>query len=52
MMPACQHCGSFVTRQYVRVFTPEETDGPQVCPHCEDRVRGRADVRETRTSSQ
>lgn len=41
MSPACQNCGAFVTRDYVRVFAPEGADGPGVCPDCGDKVRGR-----------
>ncbi|MFB6126487.1 MAG: hypothetical protein ABEJ79_04210 [Halolamina sp.] len=48
-MPECQNCGSFVTESYVRVFAPEELDGPRVCPSCEDKVRDGADVREARS---
>ena len=53
-MPECQNCGNFVTEQYVRVFTPEtvESQGPRVCPNCEDKLRDGADVREARSSRQ
>jgi len=49
-MPTCQNCGSFVTTDYVRVFTPNEVDRPRVCPSCEDLVRDGADVREARAT--
>jgi NAD-dependent SIR2 family protein deacetylase len=48
-MPECQNCGSFVTNEYVRVFTPNGMDNPRVCPGCEDMVRDGADVREARS---
>lgn len=48
-MPECQNCGSFVTAQYVRVFTPNEVDEPRVCPNCPDRLRDGAEVREARS---
>jgi NAD-dependent SIR2 family protein deacetylase len=48
-MPTCQNCGSFVTEQYVRVFTPEGNDGPRVCPECEDKLRDGAEIREARS---
>ena len=43
-MPECTNCGSTVTRRYVRVFSPDAEAGPQVCPHCPDRVRTRTGV--------
>ncbi len=49
-MPTCQNCGSFVTTDYVRVFTPNKVDRPRVCPACEDLVRDGADVREARAT--
>jgi len=49
-MPTCQNCGSFVTTDYVRVFTPNEVDRPRVCPACEDLVRDGAEVREARAT--
>lgn len=48
-MPKCQNCGSFVTKQYVRVFTPPKVEEPRVCPECEDVVRDGADVRQARS---
>jgi hypothetical protein len=38
-MTECQNCGSHVTPDYARVFTPENVENPQVCPHCEDMKR-------------
>ena len=49
-MPECGNCGSFVTQRYVRVFTPEETDNPRVCPYCDDLVRDGNTVRQARSS--
>lgn len=49
-MPECQNCGSFVTAQYVRVFTPDGEDCPRVCPDCPDKLRDGADVREARST--
>jgi hypothetical protein len=51
-MTECQNCGSFVTEQYARVFTPDGIDAPRVCPHCEDKVRDGASVREARSVRQ
>lgn len=51
-MPECESCGSFVTADYVRVFTPEELDKPRACPHCPDKVRTGAEVREARATRQ
>ena len=48
-MPHCQNCESFVTKDYVRVFTPQEIDAPRVCPRCEDMIRDGAGVREARS---
>lgn len=48
-MPKCGNCGSFVTSQYVRVFTPSDLDQPRVCPNCEDIIRDGADVRKARS---
>jgi len=48
-MPECGNCESFVTRAYVRVFTPDDVTEPRVCPNCEDMVRDGADVREARS---
>ncbi|WP_201293028.1 DUF7563 family protein [Halobacterium bonnevillei] len=49
-MPLCQNCESFVTKDYVRVFTPPEVTRPRVCPDCPDMVRDGADVREARAT--
>lgn len=49
-MPECQNCGSFVTRRYVRVFAPEGTANPRVCPNCEDMIREGSGVREARAT--
>jgi DNA-directed RNA polymerase subunit RPC12/RpoP len=51
-VPECQNCGSFVTSQYARVLSPEDVDDPRVCPHCEDRIREGAEVREARSPRQ
>lgn len=48
-MPECQNCSSFVTEAYVRVFAPNGADNPRVCPHCEDKLRDGAEVREARS---
>lgn len=48
-MPNCQNCEAFVTRQYVRVFTPTGIDQPRVCPYCDDKVRDGAEIRDART---
>lgn len=49
-MPECQNCGSFVSEAYARVFTPDGTQHPRVCPHCDDKLRDGADVREARST--
>ena len=48
-MASCQNCESFVTDQYARVFTPPDVDDPRVCPHCSDKVRECAAVRDARS---
>ncbi|AUX08599.1 Zinc finger protein [Halalkaliarchaeum sp. AArc-CO] len=48
-MPECQNCGSFVTRSYARVFTPNDVEDPRACPKCEDVVREGATVRKARS---
>lgn len=45
-MANCQNCGSYVTDRYAKVFTPPEMENPRVCPHCPDKVRDGAEVRE------
>lgn len=47
-MAECQNCGSVVTKAYARVFTPTEMDQPRVCPHCEDKLRDGAQIRDAR----
>ena len=49
-MPSCQNCGSAVTKQYVRVFTPTGVDEPRVCPRCDDMVRSGAEIRPARST--
>lgn len=49
-MRECNNCGSSVSERYVRVFAPDETRGPRVCPNCEDLVRDGAEVREARAT--
>lgn len=49
-MPECKGCGSVVSKDYVRVFTPEDLDQPRACPRCPDRVRSGAEVREARAT--
>lgn len=49
-MPECQNCGEYVTSDYVRVFTPDGTDEPRVCPFCPDKLRDGAEVREARSA--
>lgn len=49
-MPECENCGSFVTPDYVRVFSPDGT--VRTCPYCPDKIRGKGgeprDARSTR----
>jgi NAD-dependent SIR2 family protein deacetylase len=47
-MPTCGNCGGFVTEQYVRVFAPNGRTTPRVCPSCEDKLREKGEIRETR----
>ncbi|WP_449271721.1 DUF7563 family protein [Halogranum amylolyticum] len=49
-MPTCQNCRANVSKQYVRVFTPDNLDNPRACPHCQDMVRAGASVRKTRST--
>lgn len=35
----CQNCGSTVTRDYARVFSPDNVDGVRTCPDCPDLIR-------------
>lgn len=47
-----QNGGAFVTRQYVRVFTPTGVSEPRVRPACPDKLRDGADIREARARRQ
>jgi len=48
-MPECENCGSFVTRDYVRVFSPND-DAVRTCPYCPDKIRGEGgDPRDARS---
>jgi len=48
-MPTCQNCGSRVTMDYARVFTPNDVENPRCCPDCDDVVRtGHNEVRKRR----
>lgn len=49
-MPTCNNCESFVTEAYVRVFAPDEMATVRVCPHCEDKLRDGAEIREARST--
>jgi len=49
-MPECQNCGTHVTEQYARVFTPDEVDEPRVCPQCPDKLRDGANIREAKST--
>jgi len=46
--PQCQNCESFVSDDYVRVFS-RDGDDVRACPRCEDLVRSGAEVRESRS---
>jgi len=46
IMPECQNCGSHVTDQYARVFTPDGVENPRACPRCEDMTRAGAEPAE------
>lgn len=48
-MPHCNNCGTFVSRQYVRVFAPSGIDTVRVCPNCEEKLRDGAGVREAQS---
>lgn len=48
-MPECRNCGSHVTPDYARVFTPPDIDSPRVCPFCPDLTRDGSGVREKKT---
>lgn len=49
-MPECLNCERFVTRDYVRVFSPREMDTVRCCPKCEDKIRTNGEVREARST--
>ena len=49
-MPTCQHCGSHVTKDYVRVFAPDGEEAPRVCPNCQTMIRDGATVRRARSN--
>lgn len=49
-MPTCANCGSFVSKDYVRVFTPDELDRPHCCPACPDKIRDNGKVRDARAN--
>ena len=51
-MPRCDNCETFVTDNYVRVFAPQGMETVRVCPHCEDKLRDGAEVREARSTRQ
>ena len=50
MSPECQNCGHRVTKQYERVFAPDDADGVRCCPWCEDKVRKDGEVTTARSS--
>lgn len=46
----CQNCGNTVTRDYARVFSPDDIDGVRTCPDCPDLIReGDGTVRQKRS---
>lgn len=47
-MPTCQNCGEHVSRQYMRVFSPEDVDAPAACPNCPDKIREGPGARDKR----
>jgi NAD-dependent SIR2 family protein deacetylase len=49
MTPRCANCGGHVTRDYVRVRSPNGRRQPRCCPACEDKIRDGADVRDARS---
>lgn len=49
-MPHCQNCGAHVTKDYARVFTPNDVDEVRACPNCPDRIRVDGQVREARST--
>lgn len=53
MSPKCQNCGAVVTKDYARVFTPNDVDEPRCCPSCPDMIRDfDGTVREARSDRQ
>lgn len=39
-MPECENCGSHVTLDYVRVFSPDDDEETvRTCPMCPDMIR-------------
>jgi hypothetical protein len=46
----CQGCGATVSRDYARVFSPDNVDGVRTCPDCPDLIReGDGTVRKKRS---
>lgn len=46
----CQGCGATVSRDYARVFSPDDVDGVRTCPDCPDLIReGDGTVRKKRS---
>ena len=48
-MPECLNCGSFVTKDYIRVFAPPDAEAARVCPACEDKIRDGTEIRDARS---
>lgn len=48
-MPRCSNCESYVSSDYVRVFS-EDGEGVAACPRCPDMVRTGSEIREARGS--
>jgi len=44
----CANCGSQLSQDFAKVFTPDHEDRVRVCPNCEDKIRDGGDVREAR----
>lgn len=50
-VPNCGNCGAHVSRDYVRVWKPEDVDEVRACPNCPDAVRrGSGEIREPRAA--
>lgn len=48
----CQGCGATVSRDYARVFSPDNVDGVRTCPDCPDLIReGDGTIRQKRSGS-